>query len=77
MKDSNNFATVDYDAHKITKIDYSITHLIISISIPELITIHHICELERTKLLTIIAMCVQNPQSTGYLLTENVAFFSM
>ena len=33
----------------------------------ELNTIHHICELERAQLLTIIAMSVQNLQLAGFL----------
>ena len=34
-------------------------------------TLHRICELERTQLLTILAMSVQNPQLAGYFLAEN------
>ena len=50
MKDSNNFCTVDNDAHIKTKIDYSINHVFISMSIQELNKMHPICELERTQL---------------------------
>ena len=41
----------------------------------ELNTIHTICELERNKLLTILAMSVQNPQLAGFLLTGNRSNF--
>ena len=45
-------------------------------SINKLNTIHHVRELERTQLLTILALCVENPQFAGYLLTETVVLFS-
>ena len=50
---SNNFATIDYEAHINTKIDYSINHVCESMSVAELNTLHTICEVERTQLLTI------------------------
>ena len=62
---SNNFATIDYDAH----ID-TINHVFRSMTVQELNTLHTICELER-KLLTILAMSVQIPQLAGFLLTGN------
>ena len=58
---SNNFATIDYDAHINTKIDYSINHVFRSMTVQELNARHTICELERNQLLTILAMSVQNP----------------
>ena len=68
---SNNFATIDYDAHINTKIDYTINHVFRSMTVQELNTLHTICELERNQLLTILAMSVQNPQLAGFLLTGN------
>ena len=74
---SNNFATIDLDAHMNTKKDYTIniTHVFRSMSVHELITLHTICELERNQLLTILAMSVQNPQLAGVLLTGNRSSF--
>ena len=66
---SNNFATIDYDAHINTKIDSSIDHNFRSLTVQELNTLHTICELERNQLLTILSMSVQNPQLAGFLLT--------
>ena len=43
---SNNFATIDYDAHINTKIDYTINHVFRSMTVQELNTLHPICELE-------------------------------
>ena len=72
---SNNFATLDYDAHINTKIDFTINHVFKSMTVQELNTLHTICELERTQLLTILAMSVKNPQLAGFLLTGNRSNF--
>ena len=72
---SNNFATIDYDAHINTKIDYTINNVFRSMTVQELNTLHTICELERNQLLTILAMSVQNPQLAGFLLTGNRSNF--
>ena len=63
---SNNFATLDYDAHINTKNDFTINHVFKSMTVQELNTLHTICELERTQLLTILAMSVKNPQLAGF-----------
>ena len=72
---SNNFATIDYDAHINTKIDYTINHVFRSMTVQELNTLHTICELERNQLPTILAMSVQNPQLAGFLLIGNRSNF--
>ena len=72
---SNTFATIDYDAHINTKIDYTINHVFRSMTVQELNTLHTVCELERNQLLTILAMSVQNPQLAGFLLTGNRSNF--
>ena len=66
---SNNFATLDYDAHINTKIDFTMNHLFKSMAVQEINTLHTVCELERTQLLTILAMSVKNPQLAGLILT--------
>ena len=48
---SNNFATLDYDAHINTKIVFTINHVFKFMTVQELNTLHTICELERTQLL--------------------------
>ena len=72
---SNNVATLDYDAHINTKIDFTINHVFKSMTVQELNTLHTVCELERTQLLTILAMSVKNPQLAGFLLTGNRSNF--
>ena len=44
-------------------------------SVAELDTLHTICEVERTQLLTIFAMSVKNAQLAGFLLTRNRSNF--
>ena len=72
---SNNFATLDNDAHINTKIDLTINHVFKSMTVQELNTLHTACEIERTQLLTILAMSVKNPQLAGFLLSGNRSNF--
>ena len=72
---SKNFATIDYDAHLNTKIGYTINQVFRSMTVQELNTLHTVCELERNQLLTILAMSVQKPQLSGFLLTGNRSNF--
>ena len=58
----------------ITKIDYTINHVIRSLTVQELNTLHIICELERSQLLTKLDKTVQMPQA-GLLLTGNRSNF--
>ena len=51
-------------------------HVFRSMTVQELNTLHTVCELERSQLLTILAMsAVQNPQLAGFLLTGNRSNF--
>ena len=72
---SNNFATIDYDAHINTKIDFTFNHVFRSMTVQEFNTLQTVCELERNQLLTIRAMSVQIPQLAGFLLTGNRSNF--
>ena len=73
---SKSFATVDYDAQGDRKTDYySFNGVFKFMIVQELNTLHHIRELEGTQLLATLAMSVQNPQLTGYLLTGNRSNF--
>ena len=72
---SNNFATIDYDAHINTKVDYIINHVFRSMTVQEHSTLHTKCELEQNQLLTILAMSVQNNQLAGFILTGNRSNF--
>ena len=63
---SNNFATLDYDAHINSKIDFTINNVFRSMTVQELNTFHTVCELGRTQLLTILAMSVKNPHFSRF-----------
>ena len=45
---SSNFATINYDAHINTKIEFTINYVIKSMTVQERNTLHTVCELERT-----------------------------
>ena len=66
---SDSVGTADYDAQIETQIDKSTNHLFKTMSFRELNTLPQICELQRTQLLTTIAMSGQNLNFAGYLLT--------
>ena len=59
---SNNFATIVYDVIINTRIDYTIIHVLCSMTVQEINVLHTVCELERNQLLTKLAMAVKNPQ---------------
>ena len=44
-------------------------------TVQKLITLHTVCELERTQLLKILAMSVNSPQLAGFPLTGNCSNF--
>ena len=66
----NNFATIEYGAHIITKFNYTINHVSLSMTVQDLNTLHTVCELERNHLLAILAMSVKNPLLAGFLLSR-------
>ena len=72
---SNNFATIDYDAHINTKSDCNNNHVFCSMTSQELNTRQLVCELEQNQLFTMPAMSVRNPQLAGFLLTGNRSKF--
>ena len=72
---SNNFASIDHDAHINIKTDYTINHVFRSMTVQEPNNFHTICELERNQLPTVLAMSAQNPQLAGFLLTGNRSNF--
>ena len=50
-------------------------HVFKSMTVQEQNTLHTVCELERTQLLTILTMSVKNPQLAGFFLTGNRSNF--
>ena len=47
LNSTNNCATIDYDSHVNTKIDYVFYHVFKTMTVSELNTLHTVCELER------------------------------
>ena len=62
-------------AHINTKIDLVINQVYETMTSPELNTLTQLCELERTQILTILAIAQTNPYMAGYLLTGNRSNF--
>ena len=71
LNSSNNFATINFEANKNTKIGNSFNQVFKTMSVAEINTIHTICGVEKTQLLTIFAMSVKNPQLAGFVLNQN------
>ena len=63
---SNNFATIDYDAHINTKLDYTINQVFCSMTIQKPNTLHTICKLERNQLLTIFCYFCTNSSTCQF-----------
>ena len=51
-------------------IDYTFNHVLKTMTASELNTHHTVCELERTQLLTILAMSVKNPQLSNLYIAD-------
>ena len=75
MNNSNSFRAVDYDARLKTKTDYSTDTIFEFIAFQELKTLHHICEIEQTQKLTLIAMSFQKFQLAGSVLSGDIITF--
>ena len=75
---SNNFATIDYNAHIITKSDYTINHVFRSMTVQELNTLHIICELERSQLLKYFLCPFKSPNRQDFFSLERkvISFIS-
>ena len=59
----------------IEKIDFTIKHVFKFMTVQELNTLHTVCELERTQLLSILAMSVKKTQLAGFRSTGNRSNF--
>ena len=52
------FSAIHYDMHLDMKLDYTISKIFQEMSLSELETLHHLCELERTQILQSLALAV-------------------
>ena len=65
----------DMEGHLTLKIDYVVQQLMNRLRSSEYTLIQRICDVERTQLLIILAIAVQNSELAGYLLTHNRSNF--
>ena len=72
---STYFGTIHYDIHLDLKLDYTINRIFQEMSLSELETLHHLCELERTQILQSLAPAVLKIPYAGYLLSGNRSNF--
>ena len=69
------FGAIHYDNHLDMKLDYTINTNFQELSLSELETLHHLCELERTQILQSLALAVLTIPYAGYLLSGNRSNF--
>ena len=69
------FGAIHYDIHLDSKLDYTLSRVFLEISLSELITLHHLCEIERTQILQSLALAVLKTTYPGYLLSSNRSNF--
>ena len=70
--DSRN---LQYDVHLGAKFDYILHRANLNIHASQVKLIQNQCELERTQMLTILTMALENTRLAGYLLTGNRSMF--
>ena len=75
LMNTTYFGAINYDIHIDIKINYSISRIFQEMSLSELETQHHLCELERTKKLQSLPLAVIKIHCTGYLLSGNCSNF--
>ena len=61
------FSAIHYDIHLGMKLGYTISRIFPEISLSELETPHHLCELERTQILQSLALAVLKTPYARYL----------
>ena len=65
------FGAIQCDIHLDMKFDYTISISFQEMSLSGIETLHHVCELERTKILQSLALAVLEKPFAGYLLSGN------
>ena len=66
---------IDYDLHLGTKLDYILYFNTKQLRESEMTLLQNQCELERTQMLTILRLAMQNTRLAGYMLTGNRSMF--
>ena len=71
LMNNTYFDAIQRDIHLDMKLDYAISRIIQEMSLSELETLHHLCELIRTQILQPLALALLNIPYAGYLLSRN------
>ena len=75
LMNRTHFGAIHYDMHLDLKLDYTISRIFQEMSLSELVTLHQLCELEKTQILQSLALAVQKIPYAGYLLPGNRSNF--
>ena len=75
LMNNTHFGAINYDIHLDMKLDYTISRFFQEMSLTELETLHHLCELERLEILLSFALAVLKIPSAEYLWSENRSNF--
>ena len=73
---NTHFGAIPYDIHLDMILDYTISRIFQEMSLTELETLHHLCELERTQILQSLALAVLKITYAGYLWSDNRSNFN-
>ena len=74
-KNEDMYLNMDYETHMGTKIDYMLFQSTRLLQASEIKLLKNQCEQERTQMLTILMLCLENSRLAGYMLTGNQPMF--
>ena len=66
-----HYLNLDYEIHQGTKLDYLFFESSKMLESSEIQLLKNLCEQERTQILTILMLPMENPRLAGYILTGN------
>ena len=69
------YLNMDYEMHMGTKLDYLFFQSSRLLQVSEIQLLKNQCEQERTQILTILVLSLENPRLSGYMLTGNWSLF--
>ena len=69
------FGAIRYYIHLVMRLDYTISRIFQEISLSELETLHHLCEVERTQILQPLAFAVLKTTHAEYVPSGNRSNF--
>ena len=73
--DTPHYLNLDYELHQGTKLDYLFFESSKMLEGSEIQLLKNLCEQERTQILTILMLSMENPRLAGYMLTGNRSMF--